>query len=181
MKNKKTSEKSKGNSMLKNVGSVFAEWFKLYPSAFVLLPLYLILQISTPFVTTFIPSLAIRSISAGNVRNFVILVFIALICYWILNGSSSITGTFVQVQRTYTRVRYFTGLFTHKAVCTDYENIEPQKKQKLLGLVKKIKGALGNVHSLNKLIHRGAANAVLGKALRGLFLQTLNNIFPFLI
>ena len=159
MKNKKTSEKPKGNSMLKNVGIVFAAWFKLYPSAFVLLPLYLILQISTPFVTTFIPSLAIRSISAGNVRNFVILVFIALICYWILNGSSSITGTFVQVQRTYTRVRYFTGLFTHKAVCTDYENIEPQKKQKLLGKAANAIG--GNYNGPEKVMTEAVELAVI--------------------
>ncbi len=133
MKSKKTSDKPKGNCVFKNIGIVLAAWFKRYPSAFVLLPVYLILRISIPFVTTLIPSLAIRSITAGDVRNFVILIVVAVLAFWILNGASNITGTFVQCQRTYTRLAYFMGQFTHKTVYTDYENIEPQKKQKLLG------------------------------------------------
>lgn len=120
----------KKNSVIKNIGIAIKAWFKRYPSAWLLLPLYLILRIVSPFVTTLIPSIAIRSISAGNVRNFVILIVLALLAFWIMNGASNILGTFIQVQRTYTRLGYFTGLFTHKAVTTDYENIEPQKKQK---------------------------------------------------
>ena len=123
----------KKNSVLKNIGIALKAWFKRYPSAWLLLPIYLILRIATPFVTTLIPSLAIRSISAGDVRNFVILIVLALLAFWIMTGASNIMGTFIQVQRTYTRLGYFTGLFTHKAVTTDYENVEPQKKQKLLG------------------------------------------------
>ena len=123
----------KKNSVLKNIGIALKAWFKRYPSAWLLLPVYLILRIATPFVTTLIPSLAIRSISAGDVRNFVILIVIAVTVFWIVSGASNILGTFVQVQRTYTRLGHFTELFTHKAVTTDYENVEPQKKQKLLG------------------------------------------------
>ena len=129
MKKKNVTE----NSVIKNIGIALRAWFKRYPSAWLLLPVYLILRIASPFITTLIPSLAIRSISAGNVRIFIILIVLALFVFWILNGASNILGTYVQVQRTYTRLGYFTGLFTHKAVSTDYENIEPQKKQKLLG------------------------------------------------
>ena len=120
------------NSVFKNIWVGLKAWFKRYPSAWILLPVYLILRIASPFITTLIPSLAIRSISAGDVRNFVILIVVTLVVYWILNAASNITGSFVQVQRTYTRLGTFNGLFTHKAVYTDYENIEPQKKQKLL-------------------------------------------------
>ena len=123
----------KKNSVLKNIGIALKAWFKRYPSAWLLLPLYLILRISSPFITTLIPSLAIRSISQGNVRNFCILIIPALLAFWIISGASNILGTFMQVQRTYTRLGYFTELFTHKAVTTGYENIEPNKKQKLLG------------------------------------------------
>lgn len=133
-KNQRSAEKlEKKNSVLKNIGIALRAWFRRYPSAWLLLPVYLILRIALPFVTTFIPSLAIRSISAGDVRNFCILITAALLVFWIMNGSSNILGTFIQVQRTYTRLGYFTGLFTHKAVTTGYENIEPNKKQKLLG------------------------------------------------
>ena len=133
-KNQRSAEKfEKKNSVLKNIGIALKAWFRRYPSAWLLLPVYLILRIALPFVTTLIPSLAIRSISAGDVRNFCILITAALLVFWIMNGSSNILGTFIQVQRTYTRLGYFTGLFTHKAVTTGYENIEPNKKQKLLG------------------------------------------------
>ena len=136
MEKKKTGQAElheKKNSVLKNIVIALKAWFKRYPSAWLLLPIYLILRISSPFITTLIPSLAIRSISAGDVRNFCILITAALLVFWIMNGSSNIMGTFIQVQRTYTRLGYFTGLFTHKAVTTGYENIEPNKKQKLLG------------------------------------------------
>lgn len=136
MEKKKTGQAElheKKNSVLKNIVIALKAWFKRYPSAWLLLPIYLILRISSPFITTLIPSLAIRSILAGDVRNFVIMIVIALLVFWIMNGSSNIMGTFIQVQRTYTRLGYFTGLFTHKAVTTGYENIEPNKKQKLLG------------------------------------------------
>ena len=133
-KNQRSAEKlEKKNSVLKNIGIALRAWFRRYPSAWLLLPVYLIIRIALPFVTTLIPSLAIRSISAGDVRNFCILITAALLVFWIMNGSSNILGTFIQVQRTYTRLGYFTGLFTHKAVTTGYENIEPNKKQKLLG------------------------------------------------
>jgi ATP-binding cassette subfamily B protein len=42
-------------------------------------------------------------------------------------------GTYVQVQRTYTRLAGYTADFAHKTLVTDYQNIEPQKKQKILG------------------------------------------------
>ncbi|MCR5285884.1 MAG: ABC transporter ATP-binding protein/permease [Treponema sp.] len=129
MKNKEKKEKS----VLKNIGLVLRAWLKRYPSAFILIPFYLLLRISTPFVTTLIPSLAIKSISAGDVRNFIILIILAVLIFSILNAASNICGTFVDIQRTYTRLGQFMGLFTHKALYTDYENIEPQKKQKLLG------------------------------------------------
>ena len=129
----KNNATEKKNSVLKNISIALKAWFKRYPSAWLLLPVYLILRIATPFVTTLIPSLAIRSISTGDVRNFIILIVISLTVFWIMSGASNILGTFVQVQRTYTRLGHFTELFTHKAVATDYENVEPQKKQKLLG------------------------------------------------
>jgi ATP-binding cassette subfamily B protein len=42
-------------------------------------------------------------------------------------------GTYVQAQRTYTRLGGYTADFAHKTLVTDYQNIEPQKKQKILG------------------------------------------------
>lgn len=123
----------KENSVFKNIRIALKAWFKRYPSAFVLVPVYLAIRIATPFINTLIPSLAIRSISQGEVKNFVILISLSLLIFTVINAASNIMGTYVQVQRTYTRLAGYTADFAHKTLMTDYQNIEPQKKQKILG------------------------------------------------
>ena len=123
----------KENSVFKNIRIALKAWFKRYPSAFVLVPVYLAIRIATPFINTLIPSLAIRSISQGEVKSFVILISLSLLIFTVINAASNIMGTYVQVQRTYTRLAGYTADFAHKTLVTDYQNIEPQKKQKILG------------------------------------------------
>ena len=121
------------NSVLKNIRLALKAWFRRYPSAWILVPIYLAIRIATPFINTLIPSMAIRSITIGNVKSFVILICIAIFILTVMNGAANIMGTYVQVQRTYTRLAGYTAEFTHKTLTTDYQNIEPQKKQKILG------------------------------------------------
>ena len=123
----------KENSVFKNIRIALKAWFKRYPSAFVLVPVYLAIRIATPFINTLIPSMAIRSISQGEVKNFVILISLSLLIFTVINAASNIMGTYVQAQRTYTRLAGYTADFAHKTLMTDYQNIEPQKKQKILG------------------------------------------------
>ncbi len=124
---------SKKNSVLKNISIALKSWFKRYPSAWILVPTFLIFRIASPFITTLIPSLAIKAISQGDVKNFVIMIVVTIFVYCIINASSNLMETFVQVQRTYTRLGGYTAEFSHKNLTTDYENIEPQKKQKIMG------------------------------------------------
>ena len=121
------------NNVIKNIGIALKAWFRLYPSAWILVPVYLAIRIATPFINTLIPSLAIRSIGQGNVKNFVILICLSLLVFTIINAAANIMGTYVQAQRTYTRLGAYTADFAHKTLVTDYQNIEPQKKQKILG------------------------------------------------
>lgn len=121
------------NSVFKNIRLALKAWFRRYPSAWILVPIYLAIRIATPFINTLIPSLAIRSIGQGNVKNFVILICLALLVFTIINAAANIMGTYVQVQRTYTRLAGYTADFAHKTITTDYQNVEPQKKQKILG------------------------------------------------
>ena len=123
----------KENSVFKNIRIALKAWFKRYPSAFVLVPVYLAIRIATPFINTLIPSMAIRSISQGEVKSFVILISLSLLIFTVINAASNIMGTYVQAQRTYTRLAGYTADFAHKTLMTDYQNIEPQKKQKILG------------------------------------------------
>ena len=121
------------NNVIKNIGIALKAWFRRYPSAWILVPVYLVIRIATPFINTLIPSLAIRSIGQGNVKNFVILICLSLLVFTIINAAANIMGTYVQAQRTYTRLGGYTADFAHKTLVTDYQNIEPQKKQKILG------------------------------------------------
>ena len=121
------------NSVFKNIRLALKAWFRRYPSAWILVPVYLAIRIATPFINTLIPSLAIRSIGQGNVKNFVILICLSLLVFTIINAAANIMGTYVQAQRTYTRLAGYTADFAHKTLVTDYQNIEPQKKQKILG------------------------------------------------
>lgn len=125
--------KEKKNGVLKNIRIALKAWFSRYPSAWLLVPVYLAIRIATPFINTLIPSLAIRSIGQGNVKNFVILICLSLLVFTIINAAANIMGTYVQAQRTYTRLAGYTADFAHKTLVTDYQNIEPQKKQKILG------------------------------------------------
>ena len=129
----KDNKKEKKNGVLKNIRIALKAWFHRYPSAWLLVPIYLVIRIATPFINTLIPSLAIRSIGQENVKNFVILICLALLVFTIINAAANIMGTYVQVQRTYTRLAGYTADFAHKTLTTDYQNIEPQKKQKILG------------------------------------------------
>ena len=132
-KKKNDMQNEKKNGVLKNISIALKAWFRRYSSAWLLVPVYLAIRIATPFINTLIPSLAIRSIGQGNVKNFVILICLALLVFTIINAAANIMGTYVQVQRTYTRLAGYTADFAHKTLVTDYQNIEPQKKQKILG------------------------------------------------
>ncbi len=129
----KDTTKEKKNGVLKNIRIALKAWFRRYPSALLLVPVYLAIRITTPFINTLIPSLAIRSIGQGNVKNFIILICLSLLVFTIINAAANIMGTYVQAQRTYTRLAGYTADFAHKTLVTDYQNIEPQKKQKILG------------------------------------------------
>ncbi len=133
MLKEKQNENEKKNGVLKNIRIALKAWFRRYPSAWILVPVYLAIRIATPFINTLIPSLAIRSIGQGDVKNFVILICLSLLVFTIINAAANIMGTYVQVQRTYTRLAGYTADFAHKTLVTDYQNIEPQKKQKILG------------------------------------------------
>ncbi len=91
--------KKNENSVFKNISIALKAWFHRYPSAWILVPVYLAIRIATPFINTLIPSLAIRSIGQGDVKNFVIFICLSLLVFSIINGAANILGTYVQVRR----------------------------------------------------------------------------------
>ena len=63
---------NKKNNILKNVGIVMKAWVKRYPSAWILLPLYLGFRIAAPFFETLASSKVVSTITQGDVKNFLI-------------------------------------------------------------------------------------------------------------
>lgn len=132
MKNSKDKTKKK-NNLLKNIGIVMSAWVKKYPIAWILIPIYLAARICYPFFTSLLSSNAIGAITKGDIKNFFFMISIILGAITVCTGITNILGSFLQGQRIYTRLDVFGGKLFNKAIYTDFQNIELQKNQKIMG------------------------------------------------
>lgn len=122
----------KKNSLLKNIGIVMKAWVKRYPSAWVLIPIFLALRVVSPFLGTLLSSFAVGAISKGDVKNFLIMLCVLLYAISAINGATNVIGTFLQAHRIYTRLNTYIGGLFRKSLYTDYQNVELHKNQTLL-------------------------------------------------
>lgn len=126
-------KKKKQNSVLKNICIVYAAMFKRYRSAPVFVTLYIAVSVAMPFLTTLTPSLAIAGISSGNIKTFLLYSSAAITSFCILSALKGFCNAKLMAKHTYTRIGIFMMNFFKKTILTDYLNIEPQPKQKLMG------------------------------------------------
>ena len=129
--NKNPTEKK--NSMFKNIGIVMSAWVKKYPTALLFIPVYLACRLVSPFLSSLLSSKAIGAITVGNPKQFLITVLGLLGIIFICSAISNILGSVLMGQRIYTRLGVFTRNLFEKALTTDYQNVELQKNQKILG------------------------------------------------
>lgn len=132
MKNEKD-KKKKQNSVIKNICIVYSAMFKRYRSAPWLVALYIAVSVAMPFLTTLTPSLAIAGISSGSIKTFLIYSGAAVTSFCVLSALKGFCNSRMMVKHTYTRIGVFMMNFFKKTILTDYLNIEPQTKQKLMG------------------------------------------------
>ena len=132
MKTKKK-EKKKQNSIIKNICIVYSAMFKRYRSAPWLVALYIAVSVAMPFLTTLTPSLAIAGITSGSIRTFLIYSTAAVTAFCVLSALKGFCNAKMMSKHTYTRIGVFMMNFFKKTILTDYLNIEPQPKQKLMG------------------------------------------------
>lgn len=118
-------------SMLYNISTVFSMMGKTFPKSRMLLPLYMLCRIAEPFMTAFIPSLAIRTITDGNIQYFIAAIISILVLFWTRQAIENISSMYLGHMRFYTTKNLFTR-FLNKVMYTDYLNIEPQPKQKIV-------------------------------------------------
>lgn len=126
-------EKTKRNNMFQNAFIVYKAMFKRYPTAIPLVLIYIVISVSLPFINTLIPAMAIKGITSGSVKIFLNYIGITVFCMCLFSGIKLFCEKKMQLKHTYNRVGTFMMGFIKKAINTDYLNIEPQPKQKIMG------------------------------------------------
>lgn len=126
-------KKKKQNGVIKNICIVYSAMFKRYRSAPWLVALYIAVSVAMPFLTTLTPSLAIAGISSGSIKTFLIYSAAAVTSFCVLTALKGFCNAKMMAKHTYTRIGWFMMNFFKKTILTDYLNIEPQPKQKLMG------------------------------------------------
>lgn len=145
----KNAEKKKRNSIFKNAFIVYKAMFKRYPAAIPLVLIYIVISVSLPFINTLIPAMAIKGITSGSVKVFLNYIGITVLSMCVFSGIKIFCEKKMQLKHTYTRISVFMLDFIKKAINTDYLNIEPQPKQKIMG--KGIQGVNGNYEGAERV------------------------------
>ena len=129
----KNAEKTKRNTIFQNAFIVYKAMFKRYPAALPLVLVYIVISVSLPFINTLIPAMAIKGITSGSVKVFLYYIGITVLSMCVFSGIKMFCEKKMQMKHTYTRISVFMMDFIKKAINTDYLNIEPQPKQKIMG------------------------------------------------
>ncbi len=145
----KNAEKTKRNCIFKNAFIVYKAMFKRYPAAIPLVLIYIVISVSLPFINTLIPAMAIKGITSGSVKVFLNYIGITVLSMCVFSGIKIFCEKKMQLKHTYTRISVFMLDFIKKAINTDYLNIEPQPKQKIMG--KGIQGVNGNYEGAERV------------------------------
>ena len=142
-------QKEKRNNIFQNAFIVYKAMFKRYPTAVPLVLVYIIISVSLPFINTLIPAMAIRGITSGSVKTFLIYIAVTACFFCVFAAVKVYCEKKMQLKHTYTRISVFMLDFIKKAINTDYLNIEPQPKQKLMG--KGVQGVSGNYEGAERV------------------------------
>ena len=145
----KNAEKPKRNTIFQNAFIVYKAMFKRYPTAIPLVLIYIVISVSLPFINTLIPAMAIKGITSGSVKTFLNYIGITVLSMCVFSGIKMFCEKKMQMKHTYTRVSVFMMDFIKKAINTDYLNIEPQPKQKIMG--KGVQGVNGNYEGAERV------------------------------
>ncbi|MCQ2591737.1 MAG: ABC transporter ATP-binding protein/permease [Treponema sp.] len=142
----------KRNSVLKNIGIVMGAWIKRYPIALLMIPIYLTARIIGPYLGTLLSSKVIGVITSGNVKQFFITIIGLLIATAVCGALENVIGSFLSAQRIYTRLGGFAADLFHKALTTDYQNVEMQKNLKIMN--KAANSVAGNMYGPEELMNQ---------------------------
>ncbi len=117
-------------TMFRNSMEVLRAMGRRFPHSRWQIPLYMACCIGAPFMTTLIPSLAIKAITQGETGYFLLTITLALCAYWGLEAIRNLVSMYLDKARIFTMSDLFFGSFIKKCLKTDYANVEPLEKQK---------------------------------------------------
>ena len=129
---KNQNQKERKNSALKNTCLAYREMFKRYPASPFILLLHIIARVLTPITYTVIPAVAIKGITIGDLPFFLTSIALVLLAVFVVNMISGYTSGYLQGYRVYTRLGHFGINFFKKTLKTDYMNIEPEPKRRIM-------------------------------------------------
>ena len=120
------------NSIFKNTVVAYRQMFKRYPASVFVLIFHIAARICLPMTNTFIPAVAIKGITSGSLKTFILLILGVLLAVMVLNIINGLTNAYMLDYRIYTRLGHFSLKFFDKCLNTDYQNIEPEPKRKIM-------------------------------------------------
>ena len=120
------------NSIFKNTAVAYRQMFKRYPASLFVLIFHMAARICLPMTNTIIPAVAIKGITSGSLKSFILLILAVLLAVMVLNIINGLTQAYMQGYRIYTRLGHFSLKFFEKSLNTDYQNIEPEPKRKIM-------------------------------------------------
>ncbi len=126
-------KKPKRNNIFQNAFIVYKSMFKRYPTAVPLVLVYIVISVSLPFINTLIPAMAIKGITSRSVKTFLIYIAVTACFFCVFSIVKVFCEKKMKLKHTYNRISVFMLNFIKKAINTDYLNIEPQPKQKIMG------------------------------------------------
>lgn len=142
----------KKNSVTKNIGIVMKAWVKKYPSALLMIPVFLACRVVSPFLTSLLSSKVVGLITEADVKKFVTTITCLLVVIFLCSATSNILESFMQGQRIYTRIGLFGSRLFSKALRTDYQNVELQQNIKLMN--KASRSLSGNSNGPEELMNQ---------------------------
>lgn len=120
-------------SLLSNLLLLYREQIKAYPKVKWLIPVNIITQVIIPFIGTLIPAVAVSIIMGNKGAGYFAAAIGGIVAlYTVINFVHKYTDIWINQINLWVRCNDFFKALLLKSISTDYDNVEPQKQQRLI-------------------------------------------------
>lgn len=122
----------KKNLVIKNVYLILKEVFRWNPMTKIQIPIYILGSIAKPYLSAMIISTAIAYVTLGDPGRFVLMITLILLANLLLDILLNLLRVRLDLSYQYTRVEQFHNKYVEKNLTTDYYNVEPPERLRLI-------------------------------------------------